>query len=161
MRVETATVEDVVDVAYRMRERDYLEFTALSDTDSPAELARRLGARYGRSGQAICAHHDDKPVAIGEMVIARPGVATLMFFATDDFPKIAISATRFIKWELFPRYREHGIHRIEAVSLEGYDETHRWLQTLGLAQEAVMPGYGRRAETFRQFAWVRDVGPTG
>jgi hypothetical protein len=77
------------------------------------------------------------------------------------FPKIALALTRFIRSRLFPRYRANGVHRIECASLDGYVEVHRWIELLGLRQEAVMPGYGRGGETFLQFAWVADARPTG
>src|SRR5690606_23608090 len=96
----------------------------------------------------------DEPVAAGAMVGARPNVITLMFFATDDFPKIALPLTRFITKNLFQKYRDNGVHRIECVSIEGYDEAHRWIKILGLHHEAVFPGFGKNGEAFHQFAKV-------
>ena len=81
-----------------------------------------------------------------------------MFFATDDFPKIGRMITRWLKRELFPRYEAAGVHRIQAISLDGYDEIHRWLISLGLEREAgPMRGYGKNGEAFVQFARCCDV----
>lgn len=158
MRIDPATPANIVDVARRMRDRDFTEFSAVSEAENREQLAEQLLARYGHRGDAICASLD-RPVAIGAMVLARPGVATLMFFATDEFRRIALPLTRWIKWELFPRYREADVHRIECASIEGHDEAHRWIELLGLRREAVMPGYGKGQETFHQFAMVKGQTP--
>ena len=156
MKVEPATALDVEAVALAMRARDYAEFSAVSWAADRAELARHLAARYGDQPSVICGHHDGLPACIGGTIEARPNVLSLLFFATDVFPQIALPATRFIRDRLFPRLRAVGVHRIEAVSMAGHKETHRWLRTLGLEPEvAVMRGYGRAGEDFVQFAWVR------
>ena len=63
--------------------------------------------------------------------------------------------TRFITKNLFEKYRAKGVHRIECVSIDGYDEAYRWIKLLGLHHEAVLPGFGKNAEVFRSFAWVK------
>lgn len=161
MQIDPATHKEIFDVAMQMRERDFYEFTAVCDIDTREELAFALMEQHGPGGGAMCAKFEGEPVAIGALVVGRPGVATLLFYATSRFPKVALPLTRWIKWELFPRYREAGTHRIECASIEGYDQAHRWIEMLGLHREAVMPGYGKRGETFHQFAMVKDVGPTG
>ena len=83
--------------------------------------------------------------------MARPNVVSLLFFATDQFPEIALPATRFIKRELFARLKKAGVHRIEAVSMVDHNDTHAWLQTLGLERETEpMIGYGKGGESFIQ-----------
>lgn len=161
MQIDIATPQEIFDVAMHMRETDFFEFTAVSPIDSREDLAMTLMERYGPSGEVICARYEGQPTAIGSLVMTRPGVATLLFYATAKFPKIALPLTRWIKWELFPRSREAGIHRIECASIDGYEQAHRWIEMLGLRREAVMHGYGKRGETFHQFSMVKNVGPTG
>lgn len=155
MRIDVTTPENVRHVAERMRASDYREFAALSHARNCAEMADVLTAAYGNHPSGICASHGSEPVAVGAMVEGRPNVMTLMFFATDEFPKIALPLTRFITKNLFEKYRAEGVHRIECVSIEGYDAAHRWIKLLGLQLEAVFPGYGKGGEAFMQFAWVR------
>lgn len=156
MRIEAATPRDVQAIAANMRETDAEEFLAVSPATDRDELAAILAERYGNHPGALCAHGSGGPIAIGAMVEARPNVITLMFFATDAFPVIAAPLTRFIVQRLFPAYRRTGVHRIECVSIAGYAAAHRWIECLGLAREAVLPGYGRAGETFLQFAWVAE-----
>ena len=157
MRIDAPLRADVRYVAENMRQKDIVEFRAVSRAESTDELIETLIERYGDRGDTICARLDDgTPVAIGAMIESRFNVATLLFFATDDFPQIAMALTRFIVQRLFPRYRNAGVHRIECVSHIDYAEAHRWIETLGLKKEAEMPGYGRNGETYLQFAWVDD-----
>lgn len=154
MKIEPATRQDVFDVALNMRNRDFDEFSAVSFCETRAELAASLSERYGDRGDVMCGWFDGVPTCIGGTVEGRPNVVTLLFFATDEFPKIALPITRWITKQLFPRLRQSGVHRIEAVSLDGYEQTHDWLRTLGLSPEAgPMHGYGKAGEAYVQFAW--------
>ena len=152
MKIEAATRSDVRFVASKMRDRDAAEFLAVSDALDQRALVEKLVPRYARDG--ICARAD-MPVAVGAMFIARPNVATLGFFATDEFPSIVVGLTRFIRTVLFPRYRAAGVHRIECISKADYADAHRWIELLGLTQEATMRGFGRGGEDYVQFAWVK------
>ena len=135
-----------------MRDRDFAEFSATADVDTKEELADLLAQRYGGRGDVLCGFCGDDPTCIGGTIETWPGVMSLLFFATDDFPQIGRAITRFIRRELFPRYAEAGIHRIQAISLDGYSEVHGWLQAIGMRKEAVFPAFGKNGETFVQFA---------
>jgi hypothetical protein len=155
MRIEGPTRESVAHVIRHMRESDAQEFLAVSHAPDREALAHILQDRYESHPDTIVAWGDE-PIAVGAMLETRPNVATLMFFATDQFPSIATSLTKFIRQRLFARCKNVGVHRIECTSIAGYRETHRWIKALGLQEEAVMRGFGRNGETFHQFAWVRD-----
>ncbi|QIG74318.1 hypothetical protein EVC08_006 [Rhizobium phage RHph_N65] len=162
MKIDPVSVADVAFVATHMRDRDYEEFSAVSPADDRPALAQLLSARYGDRPDVMCGSADGTPICIGGTIEARPNVITLLFFATDDFPKIALPITRFIRKNLFPKLIAAGAHRIEAVSMAGYDQTHAWLRTIGLEQETgLMHGYGKRGEAFVQFSWSANVRPFG
>lgn len=162
MKIDAPSRADIFTAALAMRARDYDEFSALSDAPDRAALAEMLADRYAGRDDTFCAYAGDDPVAVGAMVQGRPNVVTLMFFATDRLPEIGMALTKFITQRLFPAYRAQGVHRIECVSLEGYEEVHRWIEVLGLRREAgPFPGYGRGGEAFVQFAWVADASPVG
>lgn len=162
MKIEPASVADVHAVALAMRERDCDEFSAVSFAENRGQLAKLLAERYGGRPDVLCGWNGDRPACIGALVMARPNVVTLGFFATDDFRRIGLGITRFIRRELFPRYEAAGVHRFEAVSMATHDEAHVWLKTLGLEPETgPLHGYGRNGEAFIQFARVRDACPAG
>lgn len=161
VEIGVAFPDDVEAVAQNMRHRDFVEFSALSPADGRTDLANILVERYGRGAEVMVARWDGRPIAIGGLFCYRPNVASILFLATDNFPRVALSVTRFISKELFPRYEEIGVHRFEAISMLEHDEAHRWLATLGLKKEAVFFDYGKNRETFVQFAKVVDAGPLG
>jgi len=156
MIVEAATPELVRVAAENMRQRDRDEFMPLCRFHQHAELVDNLVARFGEHKDVVVAGDGHAPIAVGGMIRHRPNVATLLMFATDDLPRIGADLTRFIRQRLFPTYRAAGTHRIECVSIAGYDEVHRWLRVLGLKEEADLPGFGRDGERYVQFAWVAD-----
>jgi hypothetical protein len=156
MKIDVPTYEDLSKVANGMRARDVAEFSAVNKVDNAFELATLMKERYAHRQDTFCVYDGETPVGIGAMIEGRPNVITLMFFATDELPNVVLGLTKFIKRELFPNYRKNGAHRIECVSIDGYEETHRWIETLGLKREAVLRGYGKNGEAFHQFAWVAD-----
>lgn len=158
MKINQASYADVLTVAREMRDRDFDEFSAVSPADTREDLARLLAERYGGRDDVLCAGDDEGPICIGGTIEARPNVLTLLFFATDRFPSIALPVTRFIRNNMLPRFFAAGVHRIEAVSLAGYDGAHQWLELLGLERETrPLLGYGKNGEAFVQFSKVIDV----
>jgi hypothetical protein len=160
--VDGATAHDFAAVARNMRDSDLAEFLAVSFATDRDELATDLTDRYGHRNDLIAAFVDGEPVAVGAAIEARPNVLSLLFFATDGFPKAALPLTRFITRQLFPRCRTAGVHRIEAISIEGNTAAHRWIETLGLTLETPIYGHGKGGETFLQYAWIAShVRPSG
>lgn len=155
MRIDAATPADVRHVAENMRESDEREFLAVNWVQTRAELVEGLVRRYAKAPEAIVARDNaHQPIAIGALIEQRPNVATLLFFATDRFPEIAVPLTRFIRRRLFPAHQRAGVHRIECAAADRED-VRRWLEALGLSHEAEMRGYGKAGETFHQYAWVK------
>lgn len=163
MKISEATPDDVWAVANAMRERDFAEFSAVSYADDRQGLADIMRDRYGTHPEVQIGYASDgTPVCVGGSVQARPNVISLLFFATDRFPEIGLGITRYIRKQLFPRLIDAGVHRIEAVSMAGYEETHAWLNTIGLERETgPMHGYGKNGEAYYQFSWSKDVRPFG
>jgi hypothetical protein len=155
MKISEATADEAMMVAARMRDRDALEFFAVSGCASMGHM-KRAAAERAIATRALCASHNDIPVGIGGLVETRPGVASLLFFATEDFSKIVIDLTRFVSKELIPAGKDMGFHRIECVSHELHTDAHRWIKQLGLTEEAVLQGFGRGGETFILFSWVAE-----
>lgn len=156
------TVPDhILSVASRLRERDRDEFAAVFGIERPEVLAQAMLDAYGNLDGLLTGCLDSGPaVFVGGAVCARPNVAAILFMATDDFPRIAKSATRFIRDEFLPQLDAEGFHRIEAVTLASYVDMQRWLRLLGFRQEGVAVAYGANREDFHHFARVRVARPT-
>jgi hypothetical protein len=159
MRINHASYDDVLAVARGMRESDLEEFLAVSMVDTREALALLLAERYGGRDDVLCGYNAaGEPVCIGGTIEGRPNVLTLLFFATDGFREVAKPLTRFIRGNLFPRYAEAGVHRIEAISLATHVTAHRWLGALGLKQEAPpLRAYGKGREDFLQFSLIEET----
>lgn len=146
-----------------MRDRDFLEISCTSHTNTREDLARLLSSRYGAAPNVFSVCYKNKPVAVLGCLETRPNVTSLLFFATDAFSAVKLAFTKFAKVDLRDALFARGVHRIECVSLAGYGEMHGWLKLVGLEQEGeAMKAYGRNREDFVMFALVKeDAGKAG
>jgi hypothetical protein len=162
VRLEYTDFDTVYQLALRMRDGDYREFLSLNPATDREGLAGSLAQRYSDRPDVVSVWPDGahRPVALAGLIEHRPNVISLLFFGTDDFPAAGGQLTRKIRKHIFPELKRIGKHRIEAVSMVGHDDAHRWIQTLGLQLEgAPMRGFGKDGEAFQQFSWVSDVCP--
>ena len=152
-----ATEDDVFHVAKNMRERDYEEISCLTFTKNREELAGYLAKSYAQHQNVYAVGTTkDGPIAILAYILLRPGVWSLGLFATDKFQKVGRFLTKTIIRDIIPALDSANAHRVEAHSIEGYSEIHRWLEFLGLRREAMIEGYGKNGENFIPFAYVRS-----
>lgn len=154
MQLSHVSPGEVRAVAQAMRERDLAEFSAVLPYDTRAEIAEWMALAYGNRIGLLVAGLHGVPICVGGAVETRPGSAALAFVATDRFREIALPMTRFIRNTYFPNLRMTGVHRIECVTHAAYRTMHRWLETLGMRREAEFEAYGKRGETFIQYARV-------
>lgn len=154
MRIEAATPAGVYAVAARMREHDALELSAVLPYDHVPDIAMHMSDAYGDRDDVKVVWSGRERVAVIGAVMPRPGTLALLMFATDSLPAVGLPLTRWLKREWLPRMAGAGIHRVEAVSMVGYADMHRWLKTLGLRSEGVLRRYGKRGEDFVQYAWT-------
>ena len=158
MKIERATRDEILHVARNMRQRDFDEIVALNFADTREGLAEALANKFADRDDILCASDRGVPICVGGFLECRPRTIMLLMFATDNFPYIGLGLTRFIRKQMFPRLIDAGVHRIEAISLAGYDEVHAWLRTLGLQPETgPLLNFGKNGEQFVQFSKVINV----
>jgi hypothetical protein len=145
--IKIATAEDVRYVAERMRPHDAAERLALSHGNDPVACA--LG--FLALPHLAVTVWKGTPIAVIGVVFPHPGVASTIFFATDQFNHVALATTRFIRRKLFPILVSTGIHRLQVCSMDGPEGTHSWIEGFGARQEAFLYQYGRNGEDFRLF----------
>lgn len=145
-----ATKADVEAVARNMTDRHRAEWAALlPDGYDTVEVLT------GRFVGGVCARVGGDPVAVGEVFVARPGVASLGLVTTDAFPVATLAFTKFLRNGLFRKLEAEGTHRIECMTLAQFAAARRWMGLLGLQEEATLRCYGRNKEDFVQFARVK------
>lgn len=95
-------------------------------------------------------------LAIFGVVPTTPGVGQACLLATDDLTRRQTrSLVHLLRrhWEPAVR-RESGLHRIEALSIEGHESAHRLLQALGCTRTGIRTAMGRNGEDFHEFTWL-------
>ncbi len=154
MKLARLNEADLLYVADNMREWDRREIFANRWDDDPAPLVSGLlaGGEFG-----WVAGDGGLPIAAFGAVPTWAGNWQVWMFATDEWPKVALGVTRFIKKVMIPALEEVGCHRAECRSMEGHAVAHRWLEALGAHKESELPHYGRDGETFYLYCWTRPI----
>lgn len=151
MKTVPVTHEDVLYVAQNMRDWDKREIYATRWREDPADVALDC-MRVPDFAWTI---HLDKPVCAIGAVPMHPGVWSVWMFATDEFPKIGIYATKFVKRIMIPALTQTASHRAQCLSVEGHDEAQKWLRFLGAKPECRLREYGRNKEDFLLYVWSK------
>jgi hypothetical protein len=149
--------EPLLYLTHNMRERDRKELLAtLYEMTAPeaTELITQITLdAANKQGIGWIAYHGAQPVAVLGMSMMHPNVAQVWMYATDGWPLVALSLTKFAKRTIIGLLKDSGTHRAQCLSIEGHDVAHRWLRMLGATEECVCPNYGRGGESFHMFAW--------
>jgi hypothetical protein len=139
-----ANREDVLYVAKRMRPHDRKERLALShDEDYLSAALVFLSLPH-----LAVTVWKGTPIAVIGVVFPHPGVASTIFFATDQFRHVALATTRFIRRTLFPILVSTGIHRLQVCSMNDGEVSQSWIQSFGAKPEAILQEYGKNREDF-------------
>jgi len=158
MFFRAAKVEEIYHVAMEMRQRDYEEILCVTWAEDREELAEYMMFALKEHENVYAFGIGEEPVGIVSYIPLRPGVWHLGLFATDKFQKVGSFLTRCVIRDIIPALDRGKAHRVEAQSIVGYDEVHRWLEFIGLKKESDLPGFGRNGENFVNFTYVRKPG---
>lgn len=145
------TIEDILHVAQRMRAIDRKEVFALRWDNSEEKLAFACMHRGDLKWVAKAA--DGEPVYAMGVYPAWPGRWELWGFATDRWPEVMLSVTKFIKRNMVQTLRAGLGNRIDCISLVEKVDGHRWLKYLGATELTLLRAYGRNGEDFKWFEW--------
>lgn len=145
--IKIANLADVTYVAARMRPHDRAERVALSHGDDPVLAA----VQFLHHPHLAVTVWRDTPIAVIGVVFPHPGVASTIFFATDQFRHVALATTRFIRRTLFPILLNTGVHRLQVCSMRQANGLDNWIQSFGATHEATLWEYGKDHENFDLF----------
>lgn len=149
-----ATIRDVTYVASNMRTDDWREIACqCAPRLSPYEVA--AWALQGR--EVWAAHVKGQPVAIFGVHHATPAgnVLTVWAWGTRGMWRAVPDISRFILDDRVPAWIEDGVTRVEARSDLRHTSAHRWMRSLGAAEEPLAQ-WGRNGEDFVLFWWTRE-----
>ncbi len=147
-----ARYPDVVEVARNMRDLDAEEIWPVTVAQTPETLA--VGTVAG-NGLKFIARYGETPVATWGATETRPKVAQVWMFATDLWPKVALSVTRHINQVVMPTLIDAGFVRAECWSHDNHHVAHRWLELLGAVREATVEDYGQNRVPYHCYSWTQ------
>jgi RimJ/RimL family protein N-acetyltransferase len=138
-------------VCRNLRDADRAEAHAVRFDDSDDSLAMEISTSWGTFGWAAGL---EQPIAVIGASQIWPGFWSAWMLATDEFPRIGLPLTKFVKRRMIPMlFKELGLRRGEARSSEQNVEAHRWLETLGAVRESTLVRYGKNGEDFHIYRW--------
>ncbi|WP_226779005.1 hypothetical protein [Oceaniglobus trochenteri] len=147
----------VLHLCRHMRRWDQREIFCQRADDDPWSLYRDL-ASLGHAhlwfeiARPVSSIH---PVALFGVVQAGPGIGGAHMFATDDLTLgHARQIADRIQARVIPAMIDHGLHRVEALSLSNYHWAHRFLRRAGAHSEGQRRAMGRDGEDFTAFVWL-------
>lgn len=147
-----ARYPDVCEIARNMRELDAEEIWPVTNARTPESLA--LGAVAG-DGWKYVVRYGVVPVATWGASRIRPKVVTVWMFATDLWPKVALSVTRHINRVVMPTLIDAGCVRAECWTHSNHHVAHKWLSILGAVREATVEDYGQNRVPYHCYSWTK------
>jgi len=156
MILEPINPNDVFDVAYRMRDRDFEEISLPYKTDDRKKLATILMdgfSGYYADGWTMCNDRGKRVAICGwskypyAMSQARVG-----FFATDDFNRMRYTITKTIRENLNHWAQQRDVVQMDCQSLEDYDEAHKWIEFFGFKRGDVLPNWRDTGRNYINFS---------
>ena len=148
MKLTSLNYPELLFIASNMRQDDRREIFATRFNESNEDLARDAMMFYDSSFLL----HKERPICAIGAAQMHPNVWSVWMFATDEFDKIGLSATRFVRNIFIPELRKRG-HRAECKSWDGHKIAHKWLESLGAIRESELIDYGKNREKFYQYVW--------
>jgi hypothetical protein len=134
-----------------MREMDREEILPLIFNGNAENLAAGTIAAGGISTVAL---FGERPVAVFGAKEIRPKFWNVFMFATDQWPRVALSVTKNILRVIRPHMIESGAVRADCWSIDGHTDAHRWLELLGAVREATLADYGPTRKSYHCYSWT-------
>lgn len=150
MEIAPADRDSLIHILANLRQADREELQATRWDDDLTDLADTI-ARL--PGLAWVGGLDGEPIAAIGTVPMWKGVWNVWMFATDRFPEIGLSLTRWAKRVMVPQLIEVDAHRVECRAMASHTVARKWLEGFGGRCESTLKAYGRNGEDFCQYVW--------
>lgn len=149
---------DLLYIARNMRQADKEEIYATRWSEDPNRLVDDCMAVASLPTSFTAMLGLDRPIAVLGAVEPWPGVFDVWLFATDEFPRIRFSITKYVRKVFIPALLERGMHRAHCRSIATHTVNHEWLYEMGARPDATRPcrAWGKDGEDFLMFEWHRD-----
>lgn len=153
MRITVPDHGAVFHVVRNMRAIDRTEIFGIRNHENPFLVTQEVMTRPEMTW--VMWHGDEPAVVLGGVEMWR-GVWSIHCFGTDNWSRLAVPLTRFVKKTMVPLLVDRfNAHRLEADSHEAHTEAHRWMELCGATREGVKRGRGKDGSDYHTFAITR------
>lgn len=151
--IRPACERDASWIAAHLRPQDHKEvFCQLTEDTYAMEVAMILLHTPG--SLAYIAYYKDRPAALFGVTPMTPYCLSVWAVGTKDMRKVVPGLTDFFAMDLVPVLIEQGYKTMEARSIEGHTEAHRWMESTGAVAVSEPFEFGRNGELFTLFRWT-------
>jgi len=151
--IRPATLRDISYVTANLAPADKREVMCqVPDGSKTYELAHAL--LY--SGDAFCAFVGDLPVAAFGTSPITVACYSVWMLGTKHARRVVPAITRELTGGHALDLLDRGVQSLEARSIVGHDEAHRWMIRCGAVRVDPAYPFGKNGELFYTFRWTRD-----
>lgn len=149
--LEAGHREEVLAICQNLRSEDKTEIFAVRFDSEPEDLAETT---MNLIGSAWMIYDDDRnPVGVMGLSPIAPGIWGAFAFANENFHRVAIGLTRFIRKGILPSLLATGAKQVQAMVWTEYHQARKWLAGFGAREVAVIPNFGKNGEDFALTVW--------
>lgn len=149
MQIAAPTHGSVFHVVANMRDVDRREIYGIRNHENPFLITQEVMARPEMTW--VMGFGGEPAVVLGGVEMCH-GVWSIHCFGTNNWSKLAIPLTRFVKKTMLPLVIDgFGAHRLEADSHEAHTEAHRWMELCGAHREGIKRGRGKDGSDYVTF----------
>jgi len=148
---------DVVHICENLRERDIAEIFATRWDNDVHKLAEEIWAY--RECAWVAYTHDGEPAAIMGCHPILPGskVWTIFGFGTPRWSDVIVALSRQALRFCKPMMKNAGANRVSCYALSTHHDARKWVQFLGMHEEATHKMFGKDGEDFVVYVWFPNM----
>ncbi len=142
--IKPADDEAVFFILKHMRPQDRQEILATEFDDDLKRIAIKFA--QGCDMAWVFCDGDGKAVAFLGGVKLWPNAGQVGFVATDDWPKVALSVSRWLYQNKLFILRHYGLKHVFCFMHSQYKQNAKWLKWLGFEAKGQLDGFGKNGE---------------
>lgn len=142
--MKAADYDAVFFILQHMRKADRIEILATEFDDDLARIAHKFTNYCDKAW--VFYESGGKPVAFLGGVELWPCVMQIGFMATNEWPLVALSISRWL-YKMKPIILQHyGIKQLFCFRDENHEQSEKWLNWLGFKPKGLLDDFGRNGE---------------
>ena len=157
IEIREPTLLDITFIGANLRPEDYRETMCQLPAGTRGSTAMAAIYYDLPPGWSWIAYDNGQPVAVFGFQPMTVSVWSAWALGTRRMTRAIPAITRWC-WGQEQRLIDAGVRRLEARTIEGHHQAHRWLERLGCTRVCELPDHGRDGELFYLYAWHLGAG---